>query len=416
MTAVSQCHVAPRSGFALRPVSIISAVLSVRWLAGIAEGYGLAGLSEKAAMAGMVVLFLLFLARLQIARGTGLLLAGFSAWIAAALLSAAANGQLGNGAAVELIGLLGFYALLANASFLHLRGPEDLAPFQALITGFIAIGATLTVSQYLTGQGFVAAGKPDLVRATGSDVHPVSFGIQVVIALAILTACRAKRGLPRHPIQAVLIGAGLVAVYLTFARTAWAMGAFTLGWAVAWGPGPARRLITLAGLVAALGFAVASGRFGDLASLPRFLVSFDLTNLAFDHRYIDNSFSWRIVNWAYGLQQALAVPILGHGPGQSAVLSAFSREMHNIVLELFFECGVAGLFALALVFGGLVHLHRQLPKKTACDRRVSRMATGLGLALMLVVMVSTSLVDQLMTIALYILFLAIARVPARPCP
>ena len=37
--------------------------------------------------------------------------------------------------------------------------------------------------------------------------------------------------------------------------------------------------------------------------------------------------------------------MFGFGPGQSATSSYFSLEMHNILLEVFFEGGILGLTA-----------------------------------------------------------------------
>ena len=415
MTSIDGAIAATGHGLRIRPGHALIGVVFMRWLAGIGENAGIAGLSENAALAALAALALIFLVRMQMARDAGLLLAGLAAWIAAGLLSAAANGQLANGDGLELIALLAFYGLVANSARLDLRGAAGLAALNRLTVAFLVAGAALAIWQIAVGQAFHAPARPDLARAQGSDVHPVSFGIQLVIALAALEVLRLKRGARFGALHACLAAAGLVALYLTFARTAWAMAAITLTWALLAGRRFHLQAAGLAVLAGAAALSAANARFGDLASLPLFLAQFDAGNIVFDHRFVDNSVSWRIVNWGMGLEQALQAPWLGHGPGQSAAASAFNLEMHNIALELFFECGLAGLAALALVLAGLVRLHRTLPRAGPRDRRAARIVSGLGVALLLAVMVSTSLVDQLMTITLYLLLLGISQVPARGC-
>lgn len=392
--------------------TICLGLFAARWLAGIVENAGAGALSENVALLALAGYALLFLTDMRIAGGAGLALAGLIGWTGAALLSAAANGDLANGDALQLIALLGFYGLFANACFLHLAAPRRARQTYSFLAAFIALGAALSVWQIWTGTGFVAPGKPDLMRAIGSDVHPVSFGLQIVAALAALEVARRKAAIAAGVLHLGLFTAGATALYLTYARTAWALAAITLLWPMLSGGSVRRRALALLAAAAGLAFAAGNGRFGDLGSLPGFLASFDPGNVVFDPRLIDNSISWRIVNWGYGLRQALETPVLGHGPGQSAAMSAFNLEMHNIALEVFFECGAFGLAALALLLRGLMRLHAALPRATATDRTCRRIAGGLGWGLFLAVMVSTSLVDQLMTVGLYLLLLALARGPA----
>ncbi len=169
--------------------------------------------------------------------------------------------------------------------------------------------------------------------------------------------------------------------------------------------------VALLAVVAATVFLTNSERFNDLNSLPFFLENFSIHDAVFDWRYVDNSVSWRIVNWTYGLQQALEQPWLGYGPGQSALSSYFNLEMHNIFLEVFFEGGVFGLTSLLLTFAGLIQMHRCIPRKSEADQRAGILAHGFGLTLLLAVTFSTSFVDQLVSFLLYILLVATASVP-----
>jgi len=153
-----------------------------------------------------------------------------------------------------------------------------------------------------------------------------------------------------------------------------------------------------------------SQRFADLGSLPLFLSSFSIHDTVFDWRYVDNSVSWRIVHWSIGMQQALQHPWLGFGPGQSAVSSYFNLEMHNVFLEVFFEGGIIGLFALMLTLAGLLRMHRHLPVASSADRQARIIANAFGLSLFFAVTFSTSFVDQLMSFLFYQILLACAGV------
>jgi len=253
------------------------------------------------------------------------------------------------------------------------------------------------------------------VRAFGSDVHPVSFAIQIVIAATGIECQRLKGGHRFGWIHAILLLLAGLALYLTFARTAWALAAATFGLGMFLRGGISSRLaISLLVLPTVVFALMSSDRFADLGSLPFFWSNFSFENVVFDYRYIDNSVSWRIVNWALGYRQALELPLLGHGPGQSAAASYFNLEMHNILLESFFEGGAIGLAAFLIVIAGFAKIHLSLPRETKTDRNARQLANVFGLSLFAAVVFSTSMVDQLMTVVMYLMLLACASAPARP--
>ncbi|MGJ8584374.1 MAG: O-antigen ligase family protein [Marinosulfonomonas sp.] len=387
---------------------VLILLIGVRWLAGIGENFGFGAISELAGLGMLLILGLLTLADLRLAAGSALFVTGILAWLFVALLSCIANTEIGVLDAVSLFALLALYGLFMNAASLHFRDPSILGPVRIFTVMFILVGGALSLVQVVTGTGFVEAGKETVMRAFGSDVHPVSFSIQMVLALVILEVVRVKEGRPVGILHLGLLALGLLAIYLTFARTAWAMALLVVTYCAfanaKWG----LRIVSLGGVILAVTAALLwSDRFSDLRSLPQFLSHFSFDNAAFDFRYIDNSLSWRVVNWTYGFQQALEQPLFGFGPGQSAQSSYFNLEMHNIVLETFFEGGVFGVIALLITLGGLVMLHHRLPATSAAERYVRSLTNGFGCALLLAVLLSTSLVDQLMTILMYLLLLAV---------
>jgi O-antigen ligase len=314
----------------------VTALLALRWLAGIVENLGIPSVSQAAALIMMIGIGMQFLGRMRLAAGSMLCVAGLLAWMFTGALSFAANPMANPTIAASLLLLLGLYALFANAAATYLRDQASLVLIQGFVAAFIVIGAALAIIQVTSGTGFVEAGKAGIIRAYVSDVHPVSFAIQMVAALVTLEIVRVKRGLPLTAAHLVLIILAITSIYLTFARTAWVMAALIVAFVMIQRGNGLQRALTfgaVAGVI--LVVSLTSDRFADLGSLPFFLTNFTFGDVVFDYRYIDNSVSWRIVNWSYGISQALEQPVFGFGPGQSATSSYFSLEMHNILLEVF---------------------------------------------------------------------------------
>jgi O-antigen ligase len=144
------------------------------------------------------------------------------------------------------------------------------------------------VAQVATGSGLVEAGKDHIQRAFGSDVHPVSFAIQMVAALVAREIMRAKRAAKFRAVHLALLAIGAVALYLTFARTAWVMAILTVGYVLIMRGTLARRAVTFALLAAiSIGLFSLSDRFADLGSLPLFLANLSVQDVVFDWRYVD---------------------------------------------------------------------------------------------------------------------------------
>ncbi len=405
-----------QAGAETAPGLAVLGAFTLRWWAGIAENFGIPLASQAAAIAMLALLGLLLLRRMQLATDSALFVAGALAWFAAGSFSIGANTHLDALKTLALLSLLILYALFANAATTYLRSPAHLARIYRLLGGFVLVGAALSIWQLATSHGFIEAAKSARPRAYGSDVHPVSFGIQIVTALTALEIARIRLGRRAGAIHLALMAAGLLALWLTYARTAWVMALFIVA-APLLLQGPLLRRLALggSGLIAGAFLLATTDRFADLASLPTFLANFSPADAVFDWRFIDNSISWRIVNWAIGFHQALEQPLLGFGPGQSASSSYFSLEMHNIFLETFFEGGIFGFMAFLLLLAGLAHMHRRLPGTTRRDRQSRLLANAFGIALLLAVTFSTSFVDQLMSFLLYMLLLTAAATPlSRP--
>ncbi|MGR3661529.1 MAG: O-antigen ligase family protein [Paracoccaceae bacterium] len=394
---------------------LVLGLLILRWLAGIIENFGVPAISQASALVMMAGMGALFLGRMRLASGSVLCVAGLLAWMFTGALSYVANPDADQMDAVSLLLLLGLYALFVNAAATYLKDRTALPAIQKFITGFILIGALLSVYQLASGTGFIEAGKSRIVRAFGSDVHPVSFAIQMVAALVTLEIIRVKRGQRVGAVHLLLLCLALLVIYLTYARTAWVMGLLTVAFVLLSRGSWLRRGLTLGMMATVLLLALqTSDRFADLGSLPFFLSNFTFGDVVFDYRYIDNSVSWRLVNWSFGLHQALQQPVLGFGPGTSATASQFSLEMHNILLETFFEGGFLGLGSFLIMLAGIIRMHRRLPSDSASDIYTRALTNGFGLSLLMAVVFSTSFVDQLMSVLMYLLLLTVAAIPRPP--
>jgi O-antigen ligase len=377
-----------------------------------AEQFGLPEMSKPMAGAMLLLMVGLFLFDGRIARPIGMFAAGIVCWIGAAALSVLA-GQVPDIAAAQALCLvLGFYLFFANVLWTCFSGDRGLDDLERMLRAFLHIGLLLCAVQLVTGTGFVDPGKPQIRRVFGADVHPVSFGLQLAVAMSGLAVIRLRQG---KTVPRFLFLMGCIALYLTFARTAWVVfGLVLLGYAVFAG-----RWRTRLALFGALVFSGAlllgySDRFDDLLSLPGFLRQFDFFDPVFDYRFVDNSFSWRLVNWAFGLKQASQAIWFGHGPGQSAVVSLFQLEMHNIFLEALFELGVPGLGAVCVTLCGLWQLHRCVPSARSVEQRgANAIIHAMGIGLLISVLISTSLVDQLTTVMLYLISLRAATIGQR---
>ena len=388
---------------------LILSLLALRWGAGIAENFGFSNISELAAILMLAGLGLVFVMQFRLAADSWLLVAGLLSWAFVGALSLLANDVPAPVKSLTLLALLALYALFANGCVLHLRTPAALRCVTLFAAAFIGLGALLSFYQIATGNGFVEPGNISIQRAFGSDVHPVSFAIQLVGALTLLEIGRTRLGRRISLIYGILFMMGGIALYLTFARTGWIMAMIVVGFGyLSQRSLPVKTFFLAVSVPLIVGLTISSGRFSDLGSLATFWANFSFDNLVFDYRYIDNSMSWRIVNWGYGLQQAFEQPILGFGPGQSASSSYFELEMHNLLLESFYEGGIFGAVACILTLGGLARMHMRLPRGTRTDRHARALANGFGLSLFLAVMLSTSFVDQLMSFLIYILVLVMA--------
>jgi len=393
------------------------ALLGARVIAGVADNWFATGASEIVTLALLASLSAMFFWHMTLVKDAGLALAGIFLWLLLAGVSFMVNDVYAPAKSYQQIALLALYGLALNQFILTCADPRMTVLIQRFLIAFICLGGALSLQQMVSGGGFSAAGKPMLARAFGTDVHPVSWAMQIVCALAGVEVIRRAQGARLNWPLGLVYSLGACSLYLTYSRTGWAMAAFIIIFVTLQDTKGARRAIW-AGLIGLFfaAAAIASQRFSDLASVTNLLRRYDFSAQSYNHTLIDNSFSWRLVNWNSALQLAGEHLLIGVGPGQSALLSQFNLKMHNLFLEAFVEAGGPGLCAVVMIVTGLFTLIARIPTPTKAQIKAKSPVVALGGAMLLAVLLSTSLIEQTVTVLIFFLVIGVAMgsPPAHP--
>ncbi len=227
----------------------------------------------------------------------------------------------------------------------------------------LSIGAippiVVALWQLRTGTGFLEPG--DIVRIQGTFSHPNSMGqFLATLVLIVVAGVPRSRGRDRLWRLAVAVGLSLL-VALTYSRTAilvLATGLIALLLLqVRLGKRAVLRSVAVVAVFALLGWIVAGGfvrqRFSDV-SFGSAAVQGALAGAS------ENSFTWRLINWAGLIRLGLAHPVMGHGAGMTTQLNPVVNEnsgvpfnAHDDFVRFFFEGGLLGLFCY-VVYGALL--------------------------------------------------------------
>jgi O-antigen ligase len=200
----------------------------------------------------------------------------------------------------------------------------------------------------------------NLNRVFGSFTHPLSYGSYLLplVVLGIAGVVR-LRGSARFLAAAYAFTTATL-LFLTYNRTtillvAFAIVLYSLLELARFRMTDVVRLAAGLAIVLTLGWIVfgnqVAERFSDV-SITAGAVQEALSSGS------QNSFQWRIVNWAVLIQLGLAHPLIGHGLGMTTVLnpliqasSGIPFNAHDDYVRFFFEGGITGL-ALYVLFVG----------------------------------------------------------------
>ena len=210
----------------------------------------------------------------------------------------------------------------------------------------IAVG----IVQALTGTGNHE--DSNLNRVFGSFTHPLSYGPYLLPLVVLGVAGIARMRGPERLLATAYTATTATLLFLTYNRTTILLLFVALALYATMELAQFRlRDVVRFGLAIAATVAVGWLVFGSQIS-ERFS-GVSITSTAIQEALTSgsqNSFQWRIVNWAILIQLGLSHPIVGHGLGMTTVLnpliqasSGIPFNAHDDYVRFFFEGGLIGL-------------------------------------------------------------------------
>jgi O-antigen ligase len=210
----------------------------------------------------------------------------------------------------------------------------------------IAVG----VVQAMTGTGNHEDG--NLNRVFGSFTHPLTFGSYLLPLVILGIAGVAKIRGPARLLAVAYTATTATLLFLTYNRTTILLLFVGLGVYAMLELGRIR-LADILRLGAALAVLVVVGWFVFGNQIAERFSGVSITNSAIQEALTlgsQNSFQWRIVNWAILIELGLSHPIVGHGLGMTTILnpliqasSGIPFNAHDDYVRFFFEGGLIGL-------------------------------------------------------------------------
>jgi len=284
---------------------------------------------------------------------------------------------------------------------------------------YLALGAVLpllvAMEQLVTGTGFI---EPDgTLRLQGTFSHPNSFAQYLIPLICALVAGQGRRSW-----RMGLAVALSVVVALTYSRTAiLALAAALPIVLVLESRLDARHA---ARVVLALIFIG-----GAIWLLAGGMITRRFAGVAFDGASVqdalagqsENSFQWRVINWAGLVLLGLNHPWFGHGAGMTTVLNPLVNDnngvpfnAHDDYVRFFFEGGVTALACYMIYQGLLIWWVLRRSRVVTAERRGAALALGGSLCGMTFLTAGTTELS-LHTANLYVLYglLAIASIDRR---
>jgi O-antigen ligase len=281
---------------------------------------------------------------------TQFLLIALHLWLFVAGLLITRTGFLG----VEVREFVRFASTLAGGAlvvwWVSDRREDGWGPGIAVLVIGSAVPLLTGAIQALTGTGNHEDG--NLNRVFGSFTHPLSFGSYLLplVILGVAAVIHARGALRLTAFGYTCLSAGLL--LLTYNRTT--MLLLLVGLATYALLDAARvRIRDVVRAAGALAVLCLMGwqAFGDQI-LERF-TGVSISAGAVQEALASgsqNSFQWRIVNWAVLIQLGLSHPVAGHGLGMTTVLNPMIQassgvpfNAHNDYVRYFFEGGAVGL-------------------------------------------------------------------------
>ncbi|KRP85240.1 hypothetical protein AOQ73_39245 [Bradyrhizobium pachyrhizi] len=276
--------------------------------------------------------------------------------------------------------------------------------------------SAIALFQYLAGYTELASPYDKHARAAGPSAHPVSFSLELVLVFFLCELSRRKLRLSMGYNDIVVYLFFLVALALAASRTGVALLGVTFAIYI-FAQRPALLPAFAAAFVVVIWTSPFGASFSELSSIPDYILSGNYT--VWDWRTAPSSVHWRIYHWYYLSTLALEQPLIGYGPGQTALYSPFVLLAHSAFVEMFFETGVVGLISFTVFWFSLpLAAMSDRQKLVACYGRRSAQIQPLNLWIAMFIGVTlVALFDDSFnreTVALSYLILGMFLVLAQP--
>jgi len=297
-------------------------------------------------------------------------------------------------------------------SITYLNSMQAIKYLDRFIKFIMISGALISIVQYYGLPNMFTFGGH--TRAFGVTSHPVTFGMLMFTCIMLQEFFAAKRGQPRTRFHRFVTLCGLIGMALAIAQTAWLMLAVAILVLSLQRFAMSLRVIVLPILLVLSLLALYSIPWTrDLFSFFSIFAKLgEISTETYSYELVDNSVSWRVVNWKMSVDAMLPVWYSGLGPGHAEYFNYFGLTLHSMPLEILVETGVFGLISLCFI---LLHLWISIAKKSKDhdehDIKARRFAVACAAGILFAGLLSVSLVDQSINLMLFLSMVVISRIP-----
>jgi len=259
------------------------------------------------------------------------------------------------GSAIRLAFVLVSYWAFFALPFFMFRSRDDLPVFLLVIVASSLIPSLKAVQEIAT-----SISDPGSFRLQSTVPHPNIFAFYLVmlIGLILLLKTSSVVRLPPALTKALVSYIPLLAVFLllTKTRSAWvAAGLLLVVYAIRFD----RRYLAVF-LLAPVMLVLDTSFMERLTELNRGQIVDSLKELN-ENTHLD-SYTWRQILWESAAPEILAQPIMGHGldtfkrstPEFFPLIGPDGIDAHNFYLQISYEMGFVGLFALVWLLAGVM--------------------------------------------------------------
>lgn len=295
----------------------------------------------------------------------------------------------------------------------YLTSKTGLVIFTSFVRTALYFGAILAIVQVsLFPELYSIRGD---TRAFGMMGHPVPFCMFLFISITFIEFSRVRLGQLRSASDKGAIIAGLVAMVLTQSQTAWIMFAIYTIFLIRSRRSTLVKVIAtpvLLGIMLGILYAIPFTR--DLFSFFEVFRYFgEIPVDRYAHWLVNDSVSWRVVNWKMSVSTMLPQWYIGLGPGQAEIHNYFGLTLHSLPLEVFVEIGAFGLLFLLAMMRRTYLLLRRKRTDSPQEQHARRIVQGAAIATLGAAVLSVTMVDQMLYHLVFFTMVVITAIPVQ---